>query len=321
MSPKKAQQKAERSAQMLAPPIKLPIAFPDPELIIDLVNAGAPYKTITAVQKGPASDNTPGWFRNFWALGGKVIFPGAAELFHNPAFIDAAKSSFSAQVIRPLAMMTNLNTPAAASPVHLDLPFFRGAHNREVPSWLLAPMGYSGLFQEWAIPVASAISWFYLGRGGDFEYWPKGLAHPSQRVSSPSYNQAVVADNEYMYHRVGEMGSPEEYLSNGIPSTALLHRTEAGWEIRQGDEVLSSYVEDKIRVSILWKAFCFKDQQDAEAFNDPAHNLTPKQIVDIFCRDLEAQNINVTVPTDLETDTEFRRVVMEHYNSPEGSAY
>ena len=310
-----------RSLTMMAPPLHLERAFKDPEVIEELVLAGAPYKTITAVQKGPANESTPGWFRNFWALGEKVIFPGAEEVFYNPFFIDAAKQSFQAEVIRPLAMMTNLNTPAEVAPVHLDLPFFRGAHNREVPTWLLAPMGYSGLFQDWAIPVASAISWFYRGTGGDFEYWPNGLSEPSELVRSPSYNQAVVADNEYMYHRVGPMGEPVDYLSHGIPSDALLHMTPRGWEIKHKENLIRRYTNEQVRVSILWKAYCFKNQAAADAFTDPNHNLTPAQIVDIFCEDLKARGISFSEPTDLENDSVWRELIIQNYNSPEGSAY
>ena len=94
----------------------------------------------------------------------------AAPLFENEIFIQAAKERFRAESVRPVAMMTNSNLPMAGLPPHLDLPFFRGAMNREVPAWMLVPMGYSGLFQEWAVPVASAVTWFYESEGGEFEY-------------------------------------------------------------------------------------------------------------------------------------------------------
>ncbi len=306
--------KIQRSATMLAPPIKLNPAFEDPDSVLKLINKGAPYKTITAVQKNPPDDNTPGWFRNFWALGGKVIFDGAEEVFNNPNFIAAAKQSFNASVIHPLAMMTNLNVPAPSSPPHLDLPFFRGAHAREVPSWMLAPMGYSGLFQQWAIPVASAISWFYDGEGGAFEYWPDGTDAPSQLVAPPYTNHAVLADNEYMYHRVGQMGDEADYLDGGISSDALLHRVENGWEIRLGDQLIRAYRSDQIRTSILWKAFCFEDQKAADLYTDDSDNLTPDKIVDIFCADLKRRNIPFSEPENLETDKRWMDTISQHYS-------
>lgn len=316
----------QRSRQMMVQPVRLDRAFEDPVIISKLIEKGAPYKTITAVQKNPANNDTPGWFRNFWALGSKVIFDGAEAVFHNPFFIEAAKQSFQAEIIQPLAMMTNLNVPAPEAPMHLDLPFFRGAHQREVPNWILAPMGYSGLFQPWAIPVASAISWFYPGTGGDFEYWPEGLDSPRQTFSSPCVNRAVIADNEYMYHRVGQMGDGRDYLAEGLSSDCLLH-LEGGslktgrWAIRQGDQLIRDYAAGQIRISVLWKAYCFRNQFEADAFADPAHNLTPTMIVDIFCRDLQQRGVHVTAPSDLETDKAWMSIIERHYNAPEGSAY
>ena len=303
----------QRSAQMLAPPVRLSPAFENPDLIKDLINAGAPYQTITAVHRDPPDQNTPGWFRNFWALGGNVIFPGADAAFNNPNFINAARQSFNAEIIRPLAMMTNFNVPAAASPPHLDLPFFRGAHAREVPSWILAPMGYSGLFQAWAIPVASAITWFYSGKGGDFEYWPDGVDAPPQRVSQPYTNTSVLADNEYMYHRVHETGDPADYLQQGLDSDSLLHQVPDGWEIRLGDNLVRHYRQDQIRVSILWKAFCFRDQYEADRFDDPANNLTPDQVVRTFCEDLHRRGLSSDAPEDPFHDASWRDLILSTY--------
>ena len=97
-------------------------AFADPDAVLDLIRAGAPYKTQEAAHKHPNVTHTGGWFRNFWALGGKIVFDGAEPFFHNPTFINAAKDSFGAEIIRPVAMMTNLNLPADGLPPHLDLP-------------------------------------------------------------------------------------------------------------------------------------------------------------------------------------------------------
>ena len=311
----------QRSHQMLEQPIRIPREFDEPERVLALVYKGAPYKTNTADKKNPPNGDTPGWFRNFWALGGKVRFEGAEDVFHNPRFIEAARNSFQAEIIQPLTMMTNLNVPAASSAPHLDLPFFRGTHQREVPSWILAPMGESGLFQEWAIPVASAITWFYEGTGGDFEYWPRGFNAPSEPVRPPYTNTSVLADNEDMYHRVGQMGAEDDGLADGISSEALLHRKPGGWEIKLLDQSLHYYRDEQIRISILWKAFCFKDQYSADAFLDEAHNLTPGRVVDIFCEDLQKRSITFSAPSDIATDKDWMNVIVETYRAPEGSAY
>jgi hypothetical protein len=303
-----------RPVEMLAAPVTLERAFADPEGVRALIHRGAPYKTIAAVHKDPGRQTSSAWFRNFWALGEKVTFAGAEPYFHNPIFIEAAQAAFDARVIRPLAMMTNLNPPAPAAEPHLDLPFFRGAHRREVPSWLLAPMGYSGLFHAWAIPVASAITWFYEGEGGAFEYWPLGLAQPSRAVHTPYSNCAVLADNEYMYHRVAQIGRPEEFITgNAVDYDARLHLVDRRWEIRAGDRLLAAYDYPRMRLSVLWKAFCFRDEAEAAAWSNHADDLTPQRIVEIFSADLRRRGLPAEPPSDLVRDAAWRSQILETY--------
>lgn len=305
---------ARRPSTQLARPTLISNAFDNPTEVLELIERGAPYKSITTVQKEPEGTRTAPWFRNFWALGGKVIFPGAERSFHNPNFIAAAKEHFGAQIISPLAMMTNLNVPAPAAQPHLDLPFFRGAHKREVPLWLLAPMGYSGLFQRWAIPVASVITWFYGGKGGEFEYWPDGLSAASEVKTNLSENQGVIGDNEYMYHRVRQIGDDSQFLpGNQIPCDAMLERTDAGWQITVQGEMLAAYAAEHVRTSVLWKAYCFADQAEADAFSSGSDKLTPSQIVDIFQADLQHRGIRIDPPGDLTGRSEWSLTVQRTY--------
>ena len=308
-----------RPARQLAPPVRLDRAFADPDAVQELIRAGAPYKTQEAAHKHPGVTRTGGWFRNFWALGGKVIFPGADAAFHNPIFLDAARRSFGAEVVRPVAMMTNLNLPMAGLPPHLDLPFFRGAMNREVPAWALAPMGYSNLFHRWAVPVASAITWFYDGEGGEFEYWPDGLDAPSRTERPPYWNRAVMADNEYMWHRVGALGRPEDHLApDAIPYDARLAMNEAAgtWEVREGDSVLMSFPAAAVRVSVLWKAYCFASRAEADAYDDHGDDLTPDKITDLFRDDLRARGIAFRDPQDAWTDPDWKALLERVYAGP-----
>lgn len=301
-----------RPAAQLAPPVSLDVAFDAPGAVLDLVHRGAPFKTISAVQKAPDGTRCAPWFRNFWALGGKVIFDGAQDVFHNPRFVEAAREAFGAAIVEPIALMTNLNAPAPGAPAHLDLPFFRGAHRREVPSWMLAPMGYSGLFQRWAIPVASAISWLSAGSDESFEYWPGGSDAPAKRAGG--FNHAVVADNEYMYHRVGPLGPTAKHLpGNEIPFEAMLHRERAQWVIRCEDLAVAAYDSEEMRISVLWKAYCFKSEAERDAHASNADCLTPRQVVDIFQGDLRRRGVRVDPPASLDGTDRWADAVMETY--------
>ncbi len=306
-----------RPLTQLAKPTVLSGAFADPDAVLDLIRKGAPYKTQEAAHKHPNVTRTAGWFRNFWALGGKVVFEGAETLFHNPTFIDAAKDSFGAEIIRPVAMMTNLNLPADGLPPHLDLPWFRGAMNREVPAWMLAPMGYSGLFHRWAVPVASVVTWFYDGEGGEFEFWPDGLAAPSQTMRPPFHNQGVMADNEYMFHRVGALGRKADWLaSDAIPFDARLHLEGTDWVVRDGEAEMLRYAFPDVRLSVLWKAYCFRDEAAEAAFDDRSDDLTPDLIASLFHSDLSARGIACDAAEDDFSDPMWKQVLEAAYPAP-----
>ena len=277
-----------RPRTQLVRPRVLDAAFEDPGAVLALIHAGAPYKTQEAAHKHPNVEMTGGWFRNFWALGGKVVLEGAEPLFHNPIFIDAARESFKAEVVRPVAMMTNLNLPMEGLPPHLDLPFFRGAMNREVPAWMLAPMGYSGLFHDWAVPVASVVTWFYDGEGGAFEYWPDGLGASSKTMRPPYHNTGVMADNEYMFHRVGSVGPKADWVGmDAIPYEARLHLEGEDWVVRRDTTELRRFAYPGVRLSVLWKAYCFGSAAEARTFDDRSDDLSPDLIVSTFQEDLK----------------------------------
>jgi len=190
--------------------------------------------------------------------------------------------------------------------------------NREVPAWMLAPMGYADLFGEWAVPVASAISWFYDGEGGEFEYWPNGLSQPSRSELPPYSNTAVLADNEYMYHRVGPVGHPDDHVADdGIPFEATLALTDdRRWEVQLDGTALSSYRYQDVRRSVLWKAYCFKNEAEAAAYDDKSRDLTPAMVTEIFCRDLARRAIEFTEPADIFSDVGWKHTLESAYPAP-----
>ena len=307
-----------RRPSAAAAPVRLDPAFADPEGVLALIRAGAPYRTQEAMHRHPGVTRTGGWFRNFWALGGKPLIEGAERVLHEPRLIAAARESFGAEVIRPLAMMTNLNLPMAGLPPHLDLPFFRGCMRREVPAWMLVPMGYSGLFDAWAVPVASAIVWFYDGEGGAFEYWPEGLDAPSRTERPPFSNRGLMADNERMWHRVGPLGPPARHVAaDGVPYAATLALAEGeGWEVRDGDATLMRFAPGEVRLSVLWKAYAFADAEAERRFESGADDLTPARVTEIFLDDLRARGEAAEPPADPAADPGWKALLERVYAAP-----
>jgi hypothetical protein len=255
------------------------------------------------------------WFRSNWALDGEAVDDGAHALLYHEPFVEAAKQMLGFEVVRPATLLVNLMGPQDEGARHVDTPSFRGLKRSEVPVWLLVVMGMSGLFESWRVRVAGALTWFYEGEDGAYEYWPRGVASPSELARGPFGNVALVADNDLMPHRVGEIGDPQEFASRvKVTGDAVIEaRDDGAWNIADpgGDP---QRVEDRdVRVSILWKALAFVDDADARRFDDHEDDLDVKTIVRILSDDLTERGIAVDEPGDPFTDPEWSRALTRTY--------
>jgi len=278
----------------LAKLIRIEPAFDDPDMVRALFERHAPYRTIAEyIPRTPEKAAHP-HFRGNWAVGGKPLVEGADSILHNRRFIDAARALFGSSAIRPTFIVVNLNAPMPAGPTHVDVPTFRGATREQYPlGWLIA-MGRSKLFESWRIVQAGAVSWFYDGPGGNFEYWPEGLDGPMHTEQPPFRNVAIMADNDVMYHRFGRVGAPNAPLP---PMTAAAElRAVAGgtWAIVENGEVRATYPSNAIRLSLVWKA-------DLEPEVNP-EPLNLDRVMSILMTDLRKRKVDFRVPGDPLSD-------------------
>jgi hypothetical protein len=191
-------------ARLIAKPIRIEPAFEDRGFVRALFDRHAPYRAVAAylpdgsddtVDARPADAVNP-WFRETWALGGKVLVDGAEEILGNPRFLAAANALFPSARIVPKLVVVNVNAAMPAGVPHVDVPVFRGASRENFSLRLLMAMGASGLFERWRVNEVGAIAWFYDGPGGGFDYWPDGPTGPMQTESAPFDNVAIVADTD-----------------------------------------------------------------------------------------------------------------------------
>ena len=201
-------------------PIRIEPAFEDREQIRAMFERNAPYRALATyapegVKEGTHDGSKPQvdpWFRGDWALAGKPLVEGAERILHNQKFIEAAKASFDTSFVNPEFVAVNINAPMPACTTHMDNPSFYDATRADYPLPLLRVMGSSGLFEPWRVVRASALSWFYEGIGGNFDYWPEGLDGPMLSEQPPFGNVALCADTDLMYHRIGTTGNENEEL-------------------------------------------------------------------------------------------------------------
>jgi hypothetical protein len=239
------------------------------------------------------------------AANGEPLVAGAEKILHNQRFIDAARAFFGGSTVRPTFIVVNVNAPMPAGSTHVDIPTFRGATRDQYPLPFLVAMGQSGLFESWRVVQAGALAWFYDGPGGNFEYWPEGLDGPMFTEHSPFGNVAIMADNDRMYHRIGQVGEPDAKLPR-ITSAAEIRPLDRGaWEIVENGETRATYPSSAIRFSLLWKAI-----RESEAHSEV---LTLDRVMSIFIADLRRRSIDFHIPAVPLSDSDWMALLDRIY--------
>jgi hypothetical protein len=306
-------------APPVAKPIRIEPAFDDREFVRSLFDRHAPYRAVAAhlpagyddtLESCPADAVNP-WFRETWALGGKLLVDGAEKILGNPHFLAAAQMLFPSARIVPRLVVVNVNGPMPAGVPHVDVPAFHGATRQTYALRLLMAMGASALFERWRVNEVGAVAWFYDGPGGGFEYWPDGPSSPMRAECTPFGNVAIVADNDRMYHRIGRIGSADALLPKMSASAEIRLDPNGGWSIFDGNECRARYPREAVRLSVVWKA-------DVRPLNRSAIELdclSAPRIVQIIGQDLRQRGITCSADVASLGDPEWIQRVYRLYMS------
>jgi hypothetical protein len=252
------------------------------------------------------------YFREEYAYGRDERIAGIAPFLNHEPFLEAARAIHGRPVIEPAIAYANLMVPGQQLAVHTDVPEFRGANRRHTPQWLLVVMQHSGLFDEYRMPIATAIA--YLVRsanGGELAYWPDGPGGPKRRYET-RYNTAMVLDTDSVFHGVDRIADiPADALPRIRPGTTLVYVGDKHWALRssEGDD-LRQYDWDELRFSISWKAYCFTDEHERDAWREHADDLTIDRILDRLVADLVERG---RVELDVARDSALGELLIDEY--------
>lgn len=301
-------------------PIRIEPAFEDREHIRAMFERYAPYRALASYapegvenEKRIAKRPVSPWFRGDWALRGKPLVEGAELILNNKRFVEAAKAAFGTSFVNPEFIAVNINGPMPACTTHIDNPSFYGATRVDYPLPFLRVMGFSGLFETWRMVRASTLSWFYEGRGGNFDYWPEGLDGPMRSAQPPFGNLALCVDSDRIYHRIGPIGEENQELPQMSASAQIQPDGEGNWTILEDGEVRAIYPTHAIRFSILWKAEVRDKKSTPES-------LTLDRIMAIFTADLYARGVDFQTPSDPLADSAWILLLQRIYADPTDSA-
>ena len=241
------------------------------------------------------------YFRETYAYGDDVFAEGAKSLMHHDALVDAARRIHGRDVIVPGILYANILLPGQELAIHTDVPEYRGANRKIVPQWLLVVMHHSGLFDRWRMPIATAVTYFGNARGGAFAYYVDG----EPRTYEPAHNTGVVLDTDSVFHGVDRVEGDESALAVLRSGQRLHHDGDGRWSLRSGDDILASFVTDDLRYSVSWKAYCFADDAERDAWASHTDDLDLELILDTLIADLGIER-----PA---SDAELGRLLIDRY--------
>jgi len=267
------------------------------------------------------------YFRETYAYGTEVFAPGIERFADDDGLLAAARALHGRPVVVPAIVYANILLPGQELAVHTDVPEFRGANRKVVPQWLLVVMGHSQRFERWRMPIATGIAYFGGGRGGALAYYPDGAAG-APATYAPKSNTAVVLDTDTVFHGVDRVLGDETGIAELRPGQRLWW-TGRTWEVRASDgRVVAEYGDDDVRYSVSWKAYCFADDTERDAWSAHADDLTLDAILAVLVDDLVDRGRLPAADHGLG-DAELGRLLIDEYirfpaaapeHSPENSA-
>jgi len=225
------------------------------------------------------------YFRETYAYGDEIFAPGIEPLHRNEQLVEAAKQLFDRPIVEPAIVYANILLPGQELAVHTDVPEFRGINRKLHPEWLLVVMHHSGLFDEHRMPIATSVSWYQDTNGGEFAFYPDGADGPA-RTFDVRFNTAVLMDTDSVFHGVDRVMEVDRPMASFLPRMRLHAVGDGRWVVLDGEEEISRYRWEDMRFSISWKAYCFRDEAEREAWRTHTSDLRIDSVLQILCADL-----------------------------------
>jgi hypothetical protein len=251
------------------------------------------------------------YFREEYAYGAAEYAPGIGTFLWHEGLADAAREIHGRPVVEPVIAYANLFLPGQELAIHTDVPEFRGANRKLLPQWLLVVMHHSGLFDEWRLPIATGIAYFADTVGGALVYWPDGPDAPA-RTYPATADTAVVLDTDTVFHGVEPVGVDDEVAVPELgPGASLVAVGDARWSLHDADDrELAAYEFADLRFSVSWKAYCFRDDDERDAWRTHRDDLDYDLILERLVADLRARG---RVGDDVVPDRELGLTLIDEY--------
>ena len=225
-------------------------------------------------------------------------YPVAERLFNDERFVGLAKRICPAhkQHLDPFQFNLILQLPGQTVAAHVDGVYFWGATRFQFPQWLLAVMVFSGRFQSDFVDQVQVVAYLHewetssRRKAGEFIHWASADNASATSPASASAGDPLVSTLPAIFEAAPRAGSAidgsksvhaaEVYLGSAAsPKLPFINKDAKvvlryegpgdadAWTLSEGDRLLQRYSTDDLRTSIVYRARCFTDADEAARFD------------------------------------------------------
>jgi hypothetical protein len=195
-----------------------------------------------------------------------------AQIMRSEKFIELGRSVCPSdkQYLDLFQMNFLIMLPGQTLGYHIDVPIFWGATRFEYPPWLLAIMKFSALFEDHFVPQVQAVAYLHSWkpdekeRSGEFIYYDQD----GEIRVPPEPGLTSVVDGTRTIHGVRRY--KPELLTTVLDNWReykVVYAGDDSWELIADEKVVKNYTTDDLRLSMVYRAKCFKDEAEKEEFD------------------------------------------------------
>lgn len=118
-------------------------------------------------------------------------------------------------------------------------------------------------------------------------------------------------DTDSVFHGVDRVAGDDGVLDQLVPGMELVHEGEERWSLRTpaGEEV-ARFATDDLRYSVSWKAYCFADEDERDAWRGHHDDLSLDFILTVLEDDLRERG---ELTGDRPDDAAFGKLLIDTY--------
>jgi len=250
--------------------------------------------------------------------------PSMESLFLGEKFQNAAKLTCpkDKQFIHPFQGNYIVQIPGQTVAAHIDAPYFWGANRFQFPQWLLAVMTFSGLFEDQFIPQVQVVGYIHEWDprsiesnklGGKFIFWgaegkntPKDVRDHRMLVHAdtvlPVPLAGVSVDGSRLVHAADvyypDITPPK--IDKSKACELKYNAAKDNWDLKIDEKVVQSYENNDLRISIVFRARCHKDEAEAKRFQEQMYDnsmaMKMEDILSVLVNDMSKCGIINKMP-------------------------